>query len=117
MRTTEAEANRVLEDPAAPGTAAKAPTGGSARSVVALAALVFAGFAFLTVEIAPVGLLPAISADLDVSRSAVGLLVTWYALAVAVAAIPLTRLVGECHAVTCSQVCCWCSWPLPVCPW
>jgi len=54
----------------------------------------FAGFAYLTVEIAPVGLLGTMSADLHVSLSAVGLLVTWYALAVAVAAIPLTRLVG-----------------------
>jgi predicted MFS family arabinose efflux permease len=43
------------------------PAGGSARRVVALAALMFAGFSFVTVEIAPVGLLPAISADLDVS--------------------------------------------------
>jgi MFS family permease len=70
------------------------PVAGSARRVVALAALMFAGFSFVTVEIAPVGLLPAISADLDVSLSAVGLLVTWYGLTVAVASIPLTRLVG-----------------------
>ena len=62
---------------------------------MALAALMLPGFSFLTVEIAPVGLLPAISADLDVSRSAVGLLVTWYALAVAVASVPLTRLVAR----------------------
>jgi DHA1 family inner membrane transport protein len=55
------------------------PAGGSARRVVALAALMFAGFSFVTVEIAPVGLLPAISADLDVSLSAVGLLVTFMA--------------------------------------
>ena len=61
---------------------------------MALAALMLAGFSYLTVELAPVGLLPTISADLDVSRSAVGLLVTWYALVVAVAAIPLTRLVA-----------------------
>jgi predicted MFS family arabinose efflux permease len=84
----------VLEDPAVPGTAAEAPTRGSARSVVALAALMFAGFSYLTVETAPVGLLSTISADLHVSLSAVGLLVTWYALAVAGASIPLTRLVG-----------------------
>ena len=70
------------------------PVGGSARRVVALAALMFAGFSFVTVEIAPVGLLPAISADLDVSLSAVGLLVTFYGLTVAVASIPLTQLVG-----------------------
>ena len=84
----------MLEDPAVPGRAAQAPGGGSARRVVALAALMLAGFSFLTVEIAPVGLLPTISADLHVSLSAVGLLVTWYALAVAVASVPLTRLVG-----------------------
>ena len=37
--------------------------GGSARRVVALAALMFAGFSFVTVEIAPVGLLPAVHCD------------------------------------------------------
>ncbi len=84
----------MREDPAVPGRAAQAPAGGAARRVVALAALMFAGFSFVTVETAPVGLLPTISADLGVSLSAVGLLVTWYGLTVAVASIPLTRLVG-----------------------
>jgi hypothetical protein len=61
---------------------------------MALAALMFAGFSFVTVELAPVGLLSTISADLRLSLSAVGLLVTVYGLTVAVSSIPLTRLMG-----------------------
>jgi MFS transporter, DHA1 family, inner membrane transport protein len=81
-----------MENPAVPRRAA--PAVGSARRVMALAALMLAGFSFVTVEIAPVGLLSTISADLRVSLSAVGLLVTSYGLTVAIASVPLTRLVG-----------------------
>ena len=65
----------------------------SVRSVVALAALSMAAFCYVTVELLPVGLLPVIAADVDVSLSAVGLLVTGYAVTVAVASLPLTHVV------------------------
>jgi predicted MFS family arabinose efflux permease len=81
-----------MENPAVSRGAA--PAVGSALRVIALAALMLAGFSFVTVELAPVGLLSTVSADLDVSLSAVGLLVTCYGLTVAVASVPLTRLVG-----------------------
>jgi MFS transporter, DHA1 family, inner membrane transport protein len=84
----------VPEVAAGPGSAAEAPAGGSVRPVMALASLMFAGFSFVTVELAPVGLLSTISADLRVSLAAVGLLVTIYGLTVAAASIPLTRVVG-----------------------
>ncbi|RIJ71180.1 MFS transporter [Nakamurella silvestris] len=45
----------------------------------------------VTTEMVPMGLLPLMSRDLDTSESTVGLLVTAYALVVAVTAIPLTR--------------------------
>ncbi|WP_230859461.1 MFS transporter [Actinoplanes aureus] len=61
----------------------------------ALAALMAAAFSYLTVEILPVGLLPDIAADLDVSLTAVGLLVTGYGLTVAVFSVPLTHLVSR----------------------
>jgi predicted MFS family arabinose efflux permease len=71
----------------------RAGLGDSPRSVAALAALMLAAFCYLTIELLPVGLLPVIADDLDVSLSAVGLLVTGYGLTVAVASLPLTHLV------------------------
>ncbi|MEU4422130.1 MFS transporter [Actinoplanes sp. NPDC024001] len=64
------------------------------RGVPALLALMVAAFSYLTVEILPVGLLPDIAADLDVSLSQVGLLVSGYGLTVAVFSVPLTHLVS-----------------------
>jgi MFS transporter, DHA1 family, inner membrane transport protein len=83
-----------MDDPAVPGRTVQVPAVGLARRVMAVAALFLAGFSFVTVEIAPVGLLSTISADLRVSLSAVGLLVTCYGLTVAIASLPLTRLVA-----------------------
>ncbi len=54
--------------------------------------LSFGAFWTVTLEMLPAGLLPAMSADLDVRSSRVGLLVTVWALTVGVASIPLTRL-------------------------
>lgn len=56
--------------------------------------LVLAGAIFVSVssEFLPTGLLPDIAADLDVSESRVGLLVTVFALTVVVSAAPLTLL-------------------------
>jgi DHA1 family inner membrane transport protein len=63
-------------------------------AVGAVAALMAAAFVYVTTEALPIGLLPLLSADLHVSLSTAGLLVSVYGLAVAVTAIPLTRLAG-----------------------
>jgi DHA1 family inner membrane transport protein len=61
-------------------------------ALAALAALGGAAFCFVTGENLPVGLLPQLSAGLRVSLSAVGLLVTIYALVVVAVSAPLTHL-------------------------
>lgn len=53
--------------------------------------LSFGAFWTVTLEMLPAGLLPAMSADLDVRPSRVGLLVTVWAVTVGLASIPLTR--------------------------
>jgi MFS transporter, DHA1 family, inner membrane transport protein len=65
---------------------------GTARAVGALLALAVSTFVYVTAETLPIGLLLPISADLGVSPSAAGLLVTWYGLVVVVASLPLTQL-------------------------
>jgi predicted MFS family arabinose efflux permease len=55
-----------------------------------IVALGLATFVAITTELVPIGLLPLISADLDVTESVAGLLVTAYALMVAALAVPLT---------------------------
>jgi predicted MFS family arabinose efflux permease len=62
------------------------------RARMAVAALALAAFAFGTTENLPIGLLPLIADDLDVSASAVGLLVTGYGGVVAVVSVPLVRM-------------------------
>jgi DHA1 family inner membrane transport protein len=64
-------------------------------AVGALAALGGAAFCFVTGESLPVGLLPQLSAGLRVSLSAVGLLVTIYAVVVVAVSAPLTHLSGR----------------------
>jgi DHA1 family inner membrane transport protein len=64
-------------------------------ALAALAALGGAAFCFVTGENLPVGLLPQISAGLRVSLSAVGLLVTIYAVVVVAVSAPLTHLTGR----------------------
>ncbi|GAA0536766.1 MFS transporter [Paractinoplanes ferrugineus] len=61
--------------------------------MVALGALMLAGFSFFTVEMLPVGLLSVIAGDVGVSESAAGLLVSGYGLTVAIVSLPLTHLV------------------------
>jgi predicted MFS family arabinose efflux permease len=58
--------------------------------IAALLALAMAGFITILTEALPAGLLPQMSADLAVSPSAVGQLITIYAIGSLVAAIPLT---------------------------
>ncbi|MED7924363.1 MFS transporter [Nonomuraea sp. LP-02] len=68
-----------------------------------LGALMLAAFTFNTAENLPVGLLELISADLRVSLSAVGLLVTGYGVTVAVASVPIAhaaRAVPRRHVLT-----------------
>lgn len=62
-----------------------------AAQVAALAALGGAVFCFVTGEDLPVALLPQLSGGLGVSLSAVGLLVTIYAVVVIAVSAPLTR--------------------------
>ncbi|MFI7099459.1 MFS transporter [Streptomyces sp. NPDC050161] len=60
------------------------------RRGAALAVLALATFVVVTTELLPVGLLRPVSADLGVSESRVGLLVTVYAFTVGLSAAPLT---------------------------
>ncbi|MER0477582.1 MFS transporter [Streptomyces sp. Edi2] len=68
-----------------------------------LAALMLAAFTFNTTENLPIGLLKLISADVQVSLSAVGYLVTAYGLTVALVSLPLahtTRSMPRRHVLT-----------------
>lgn len=58
--------------------------------LVGLSALAVAGFLTILTEALPAGLLPRMSADLEVSEAMIGQLVTVYALGSLLAAIPLT---------------------------
>ena len=64
----------------------------TARAVGALLGLAAGTFVYVTTETLPIGLLLLISADLEITPSAAGLLVTWYGLVVVVASLPLTQL-------------------------
>ncbi|MCZ1012420.1 MFS transporter [Streptomyces lydicus] len=71
--------------------------------VAVLAALMLAAFTFNTTENLPIGLLKLISADVQVSLSAVGYLVTAYGLTVALVSLPLahaTRSMPRRHVLT-----------------
>ena len=61
------------------------------RIAAQLTVLAAAAFIYVTAEILPVGALPAISRDLQVSLVAVGTLLTWYALVAALTTFPLVR--------------------------
>lgn len=58
--------------------------------VLSLAVLAASVFAAICTEVLPVGLLPQIGHDLGISDSQVGLLVSAYAVVVALGSIPLT---------------------------
>ncbi len=64
-------------------------------SSLGLMLLLFCTAIGITTEILPVGLLPSMTRDLQVSGQTAGLLVSAYALVVAVFAIPLTRITGR----------------------
>jgi len=65
---------------------------GNSSAIVVLIALTVATFMYVTTESLPIGLLPLISNDLGSAASAVGMLVTGYALVIVVASLPLARL-------------------------
>ena len=75
--------------------AAPAPPQGGLRVGAALAVLTLATFAAVTAETLPVGLLSMIASDLSTTESRVGLLVSAYAVVVAVASLPLTALLAR----------------------
>jgi predicted MFS family arabinose efflux permease len=59
------------------------------RTLLGLGALLLCAFLAITTEVLPVGLLPQLSRDLSVDAGTAGLLVTVYALAVALLAVPV----------------------------
>ncbi len=61
------------------------------RVAAALAVLAAAAFIYVTAEIMPVGALPSIARDLNVSEAVVGTLLASYALVAAAATMPLVR--------------------------
>ena len=61
------------------------------RVAAQLSVLAAAAFIYVTAEILPVGALPSIARDLQVSLVAVGTLLTWYALVAALTTVPLVR--------------------------
>lgn len=79
----------VTSEPAPPAAGEPPPPGlGGARSGLIILAL--SAFAAVTTEMVPVGLLPAIGRTFGVGESTTGLLVSLYAVLVAVLAVPLT---------------------------
>ena len=66
--------------------------GGVKLNRPALVVLGTSTFCYVAAETLPVGLLPEIAADLDVTEAQVGLLLTSYALIAALSTIPLTAL-------------------------
>lgn len=64
----------------------------SGRLWPVLAVLTAATFLTVTLEMLPSGLLPSMSRDLDVSAGAIGVLVSAWAITIALAGIPLVRL-------------------------
>jgi DHA1 family L-arabinose/isopropyl-beta-D-thiogalactopyranoside export protein-like MFS transporter/DHA1 family inner membrane transport protein len=62
------------------------------RATIALVFLGVSTFSFVTIEVLPIGLLTVMADDLQHSRSQVGLLVTGYAVVVALASVPLARV-------------------------
>ncbi|BDZ44898.1 MFS transporter [Naasia aerilata] len=59
------------------------------RTMLGLGSLTLCAFLAITTEVLPVGLLPQLSRDLRVDAGTAGLLVTVYALAVAILAVPV----------------------------
>ncbi|PCN47691.1 MFS transporter [Curtobacterium sp. 'Ferrero'] len=67
----------------------------TSQSIVGIAVLGLATFFAITTELMPVGLLGTMSRDLGVAESSMGIVVTVYAAAVALLALPLTSLTAR----------------------
>lgn len=65
------------------------------RSSIVLVALAVAACAFNTVEMIPLGMLPQITAELGLSDQQGGVLVSGYAMVIALATVPLVRLTNR----------------------
>jgi DHA1 family inner membrane transport protein len=89
---SESSASGVVTEGLEPASRVPSPELSTAAQVAALVALGGAVFCFVTGETLPVALLPQLSAGLGVSLSAVGLLVTIYAVVVVAVSAPLTHL-------------------------
>lgn len=81
-------------------TTTTSPTAATTLPWRPLLLLSFGAFWTVTLEMLPAGLLPAMSADLGVRPSRVGLLVTVWAVTVGLASIPLTRATRGWHRPT-----------------
>jgi DHA1 family inner membrane transport protein len=81
----------LASEPSAPVMHEEHPLG----AALALATLAAAAFCFVTNESIPVGLQPTMAHGLHVSVPAIGLLVTTYAVVVAVMSVPLTKLTKD----------------------
>lgn len=92
MESVETSAPAAVEPTAAAVADDPAGSRHPIAAVAAVAALAGAAFCFVTGESLPVGLLTQLSAGLRVSLSAIGLLVTIYAVVVVVVSAPLTHL-------------------------
>jgi DHA1 family inner membrane transport protein len=71
------------------------PAAGTRMPVWTLSLMAAMVFAAITTEVLPVGLLPVISHDLGTSESRTGLLVSAYAIVVAIGSIPLAALAAR----------------------
>ncbi|MFZ6992021.1 MFS transporter [Curtobacterium sp. RRHDQ66] len=67
----------------------------TSKAVVGIAVLGLATFFAITTELMPVGLLGTMSKDLGVTESTMGIVITVYATAVALLALPLTSLTAR----------------------
>ena len=67
----------------------------TSQSIVGIAVLGLATFFAITTELMPVGLLGTMSADLGVTEATMGIVITVYAAAVALLALPLTAFTAK----------------------
>ncbi|MEX3526750.1 MAG: MFS transporter [Burkholderia sp.] len=75
-------------------TSRSAGAASPARAAIAVLALGLGCFCFVSTELMPLGVLPAMAAGLGVSLGEAGYLVSCFAFVVALAAMPLTGLLG-----------------------
>lgn len=67
---------------------------------LAIFALVFTAFVFITSEFIVVGVIPEMAADLGISLAEAGSFLAWFALAAALLGPPMTMLASRCNLRT-----------------